>query len=101
MRGVRTQRSLLQRLAALADAQAKVGVALLALECMRLVTGVLGEVPAEASAPLVGTVHAQLTSQHAALRSQVLALHHVGRLPSPGAGAMAADVLFPLPCCMP
>ena len=61
----------MEKLAGLASAQAKVGVAMVALECMRLVTGVLGEVPVEALPRLREPVIAQLVCPQACLRYHV------------------------------
>ena len=67
------QRRLLERLAGLATAQARVAVAAVALECMRVVTGVLGELPVDALPRLREPINVQLVSAHACLRSQVAA----------------------------
>ncbi|KAK9798183.1 hypothetical protein WJX73_010462 [Symbiochloris irregularis] len=64
------QRRLLERLAELAHTRAKTVVAVTALECMRVVIGTLGEVPAEALPRLQEPLHAQLVCSHACLRSQ-------------------------------
>ena len=69
------QRRLLEQLAGLASAQAPVAVAGAALACMRVVMGVLGEVPLELLPRLREPVNAQLASSHACLRSQVVPWH--------------------------